>query len=49
VVAASERLAVLSRDSGFADVVVAASALPRDLVTAMASASMAAPRQAAHP
>ena len=49
VVAASERLAVLSRDSGFADVIVAASALPRDLVAAMASASMAAPRLAAHP
>lgn len=43
VVAASARLAALSRASGFTDVVVAASALPRDLVATMASASMAAP------
>ena len=49
VVAGSERLADLSRGSGFADVIVAASALPRDLIAAMASASMAAPRLAAHP
>ena len=49
VVAASERLAMLCRASGFADVIVAASALPRDLVAAMASASMAAPGLAAPP
>ena len=49
VVAASERLATLARASGFADVILAASALPRDLVAAMASASMAAPGLAAHP
>ena len=49
VVAASERLATLARASGFADVIVAASALPRDLVAAMASASMAALRLADDP
>ncbi len=47
VVAASDRLAALSHDNGFADVIVAASALPQDLVAAMASASMAAPGLAA--
>lgn len=49
VVAASERLATLARASGFTDVIIAASALPRDLVAAMASASMAARRLAVHP
>lgn len=49
VAAASERLASLSRANGFDDVIVAASALPRDLVAAMASASMAALRLADQP
>ncbi|WP_159016808.1 uroporphyrinogen-III synthase [Cognatiluteimonas profundi] len=44
VAAASERLATLARERGFADVLVAASASPRDLVACMASASMALPR-----
>lgn len=38
VVAASERLAAIARDRGFARVVVAASARPRDLVAAAAAA-----------
>lgn len=38
VVAASQRLAELAHAAGFRDVVVAASALPRDLVAAMATA-----------
>jgi uroporphyrinogen-III synthase len=44
VAAASERLASLARQRGFADVHVAVSADPRDLVACMASASMALPR-----
>jgi hypothetical protein len=45
VAAASERLATLAREWGFADVRVAASASPRDLVACMASASMSLPRR----
>lgn len=44
VAAASERLAALARERGFVDVLVAASASPRDLVACMASASMSLPR-----
>jgi uroporphyrinogen-III synthase len=43
VAAASERLGTLARRQGFADVRVAASASPRDLVACMASASMSPP------
>ncbi|HEY0505300.1 MAG TPA: uroporphyrinogen-III synthase, partial [Lysobacter sp.] len=38
VVAASERLAVLARESGFGDVAIAASARPADLVAAARTA-----------
>ncbi|MDB6163804.1 MAG: uroporphyrinogen-III synthase [Xanthomonadaceae bacterium] len=49
VAAASERLATRARASGFTEIHVAASARPRDLIAAMASASMAAPRPARTP